>query len=207
MSKIKHIKIYWRTDPTASFVAEVVGRCNGACINGSILKEGGTSLLPEDAVSTISVGTSCYIFFSPAIRVFNIASALKAHPSIVQEEGEASGASTVRRFPKLWSKAIMDVFVSLGRNEVDQNSLVKEFRQLHAVAVNTYFGESNPDIDGELWRNLKRFVTKSPFEFDPVQMVIRFDASSVKWSKSKKAKVGSDDGEEAADQGALSLEI
>lgn len=173
-----------------------------------MLKEGGTSLLPEDTVSTISVGTSCYIFFSPAIRVFNIASALKAHPSIVQEEGEASGGASVRRFPKLWSKAITDVFVSLGKNEIDQSSLVEEFRQLHALAVNTYFGESNPDLDGELWGNLKRFVTKSPFEFDPAKMVIRFDPSSVKVSKSKKAKVGSDDGEtEAADQAGVSLEI
>lgn len=168
----------------------MVGRCNGACINGAILKEGGTALLSEEAVSTISVGTSCYIFFSPAIRVFNIAGALKAHPSIGLEEGESSASA--RRFPKLWSKAIMDVFTSLGRSEMGQYELVEEFRKLHGAAVKSFFGEENPDLDAELWSNLKRFVIKSPFEFDPEMMEIKFDPLAVKPPKSKKSKLGSD---------------
>ena len=200
MSKIKHIKIYWRTDPTPSFVAEVVGRCNGACINGGILKEGATALLSEDSVSMISVGSSCYMFFAPAVRVFNIANALKAHPSIGMEEGEGQGGSSARRFPKLWSKAIIDVFSALAVNEIQQATLVDEFMKLHAAAVQAFFGESNPDVDVELWTNLKRFVIKSPFEFDMNTGMIRFDPSAVKPKApaSKRAKVGSDGDEEQA---------
>ena len=199
------MKIYWRTVPTPSFVAEVVGRCNGACILGTQYKESCTVLLPEDSVSTISIGQSCYIFFAPAIRVFTN---LKPQPSLDGEEAEGdkkngAGSAAVKRFPKIWSKAIIDVFGSVGVNELTQSTLTEQFKTLHAAAVSSFFGEGNPDLDAELWGYLKRFVSKTPFEFDPDTGIVKFDPLNIKPRAAplnKKPKLtGSSDGEEISE--------
>jgi hypothetical protein len=188
------VKIYWRTDPSPSFVAEVVGRCNGACIRGAQHGEGGTALLPEDQISTISVGQSCYIFFSPAVRVF---STLKPQPSIDGDDPESllpKSGTSAKRFPKLWSKAIMEVFTLVGANELTQATLVDQFKSIHAAAVSVYFGDSPLDLETELWSNLKRFVGKAPFEFDTATNIVKFDPLAVKAKAvgAKKQKLGSD---------------
>ena len=189
------MKVYWRTVPTPSFVAEVVGRCNGACILGTQYKESCSVLLPEDSVSTISIGQSCYIFFSPAVRVFTN---LKPQPSIDGEEVDGDKKSG-RRFPKIWSKAIMDVFGSVGVNELTQSSLIEQFKAIHASAVSSFFGEGNPGLDAELWGYLRRFITKSPFDFDAETGIVRFDPLNIKpraAPASKKPKLGGSDGED-----------
>ena len=146
-------------------------------------------------MSTISIGQSCYIFFSPAVRTFTN---LKPQPSFDGEEGDGdkkAGGSNVKRFPKIWSKAIMDVFGSIGVNELTQATLLDQFKSLHASAVSTFFGDSNPDIDSELWSYLKRFITKTPFEFDAETGIVHFDPNSVKPKappNSKKIRIGSD---------------
>ena len=188
-------------------MAEVVGRCNGACILGTQYKESCTVLLPESSVSTISIGQSCYIYFSPAVRVF---SNLKLQPSIDAEEADgekkAGGPSAgIKRFPKLWVKSIIDVFAAAGTNELTQASLVEHFKTLHEQAVTLYYNESQ-DIDGDLWSDLKRFVLKTPFEFNGETSVIRFDPASVKPRAppgAKKQKVGSSDGEDVTPPAAL----
>ena len=181
-------------------MAEVVGRCNGACILGTQYKESCTVLLPEDKVSTISIGQSCYIFFAPAVRTFTN---LKPQPSIDGEEADADRkngvGSAIKRFPKIWSKAIMDVFSSAGVNELTQTSLIEQFKTLHGPAVISYFGQANSDLDNELWGNLKRFVTKSPFEVDSETGIIRFDPMSIKPRAppgNKKPKLNGSDGED-----------
>ena len=209
MSKIRHLKIEWRTIPSPSFVAEVVGRCNGACIRGTLHKEGGAVTLREDEVSTLSIGQSCYIFFAPAVRVFT-SKILMPQVIIDMEEvgtgkeeapGEATDsakpisaqATSAKRFPKIWSKAIMDVFISLCVYELTKPALIEQFKRAHAAAVNSYFGESNPELETELWSNLKRFVSKSPFEFDSDSEVIKYDPLAVKpKSAPKKPRLGSD---------------
>lgn len=208
VSKLRHVKIYWRTEPSPSFVAEVVGRCNGACIRGTQYKESSTVTLPEDEVSTIGIGQSCFIFFAPAVRTFT---GLRLQPSYDGEEQESdkrSGASNVKRFPKIWSKAIIDVFGSVGVNELTQSTLVEQFKAIHDAAVTTFFGEANPNIDDELWSYLKRFISKAPFEFDVETGIIKFDPASVKPKAppaSKKQKVGSDieDSSIMGQQGAI----
>ena len=169
---------------------------------GTQYKESCTVLLPEQSVSTISIGQSCYIYFAPAVRVFTN---LKLQPSIdgeeVEGEKKTGGSAVAKRFPKIWSRAIMDVFVSSGVNELTQISLIEQFKSLHQQAVSSFFSESQGDLDDELWSYLKRFVTKTPFEFDAETTVVRFDPQSVKPRAppaSKKPKVGSSDGEDVA---------
>jgi hypothetical protein len=114
----------------------------------------------------------------------------------------------VKRFPKVWSKAIVDVFGSVGVYELTQSSLVDQFKTIHEPAVGTFFGEANPNIDDELWSYLKRFISKAPFEFDAETGIIKFDPTSVKPKAppgSKKQRIGSDieDASIIAPQGAL----
>lgn len=200
MSKIRHLKVYWRTEPAPSFVAEIIGRCNGACINGVLYKETDIAILPESEVSRISVGQSCYMFFSPARR----SAILAVHPSCsADEELDVSRPSPIlqsledpstRRFPKLWSKALVDVFQSVGKNELTQSELVSEFIRIHAVSVAIYMGSTGREVEEELWsRDLKRFVTKAPFDFDPVNHIISFDPSAVK-PRRKVPRIGVPDG-------------
>jgi hypothetical protein len=101
--------------------------------------------------------------------------------------------TSAKRFPKIWSKAIMDVFMSLCVYELTKPALIEQFKRAHAAAVNSYFGESNPELETELWSNLKRFVSKSPFEFDFETEVIKYDPLAVKpKSAPKKPRLGSD---------------
>ena len=174
---------------------------------GTLYREGGTVRLPEDSVSTLSVGQSCYIFFSPAIRVHNTTRLLIPQPSLDADAMGSDGAAdpagpkpsvSAKRFPKLWSKAIMDVFTSMGDHEIPQYSLIARFKQVHSSAVKAFFGEFHPDLDNELWSNLKRFVTKAPFEFDPVSTIVRFDPQAVKARAPKKQRVSDDGDEETA---------
>ena len=104
-----------------------------------------------------------------------------------------------KRFPKLWSKAIMDVFSQVGTNELKQTDLVNFFKEQHSNACVAFFGEIGASIDGELWSHLKRFISKSPFEFNTELNIIKFDPSAVKprAAPSKKQRTGSgEDGEE-----------
>ena len=170
-----------------------MGRCNGACILGTLYKEGGSISLPEDSVSTISVGLSLYMFFAPAVRVYNTkvpsqndmgseTAYTEEQPRGIEAEAMSKAASNqpVKRFPKIWSKAITDVFISMSVYELSKSALIEQFKRLHASAVNSHFGESNPELETELWSNLKRFITKSPFEFDPDSNMIRFDPLAIK---------------------------
>lgn len=209
VSKIRHLKIFWRFgSDAASFAAEVIGRCNGACINGVLYKEGGLTRLSEASVSCIAVGQSCYMFFAPARRTVSIpAKLLSPRSSSGEDDGseqtgvvsvmlapipETNPVGGVKRFPKLWSKAIVDVFQSLGKFQVSQSELLTEFMRIHAVAVASYVTCLPSQIEEELWsKDLKRFVTKSPFEFDPITFTIKFDPSAVK--PRKKPRIGSDD--------------
>jgi hypothetical protein len=189
------------------FVAEVVGRCNGACIRGTLHKEsGGQVPLPEGYVSTISIGQSCFIMFSPAIRG-KPTTVLTPQPSLDEVDMDASdienqpeeisglkstiappiglpapttGPGQPKRFPKLWSKAIMDVFHASNTFELSQIELLTKFKVIHSSACSAYFGEVNQNLEDELWSNLKRFVTKTPFEFEEESSLIRFDPSAVK---------------------------
>ena len=199
------------------FVAEVIGRCNGACIRGTLYKELETVPLPEGFISTLSVGQSCYIYFSPAVRP-KVSSLMSPDSTMdgVDDQmlsndavGEsniappyvppAESAQTVpKRFPKLWSKAIIDVFIQTGMNELKQVDLVALFKEYHSTACTSFFGDVSTSIDEELWSHLKRFVTKTPFEFNVDTQMVRFDPAAVKprAAPSKKQKIGSEDGEE-----------
>ena len=218
VSKVKHLKIYWQCGKTPGFLAEVIGRCNGACIRGTLYKESETVPLPEGYISTLSVGQSCYIYFSPAIRP-NITSLMSPDSNMegMVDETDApiepviappyiaptdSGQSGSKRFPKVWSKAIMDVFNQFGTSELKQVDLVALFKEQHSAACVSFFGDTAPSIDEELWSHLKRFVSKSPFEYNAELNVIKFDASAVKprAAPSKKQRTGS--GEEGEDEDA-----
>ena len=217
VSKVKHLKIYWQSGKTPGFMAEVIGRCNGACIRGTLYKESETVPLPEGFISTLSVGQSCYVYFSPAVRpkvtsLMSPDSGMEGidDPTISVNEGVLEPAiappyvpeSTQvvqKRFPKIWSKAIMDVFNNLGSNEMSQVDLVNLFKEQHSTACVAFFGEIGPNIDEDLWSHLKRFVSKAPFEFSSELNMIKFDPTAVKAraAPSKKQRTGSgEDGEE-----------
>ena len=199
VSKFRHLKISWNSQGTEpSFVAEVVGRCNGACINKTLYKESDVCVLPEPSVSCISVGLSCFMFFAPARRSLVTVNKLRMHPSsssgadddeytLVPSSGAPlvlqpmSGSPVARRFPKLWSKSIIEVFQNLEKTELSQFDLVSEFIRLHASAISVYFSDNSVNIEEELWtKDLKRFVNKPPFEFDDVNWIIKFDPAAVK---------------------------
>jgi len=101
-----------------------------------------------------------------------------------------------RRFPKLWSKAIMDVFHSVNSFELSQLDLLSKFKVLHSSACSVYFGEVNQNLEEELWSNLKRFVTKAPFEFDEENALIRFDPAAIKPRAPPTKKPRLDEGDE-----------
>jgi hypothetical protein len=218
VSKIRHLKIDWRTHPTPSFYAEVVGRCNGACILGTLYKEGGSIPLPEETISTISVGLSLYVFFAPAVRVFNTKTPTQADGILESAEGDDQSKVTdtdsaaklttasvpVKRFPKVWSKAITDVFISMSVYEISKPALIERFKSLHAAAVISHFGESNPELETELWSNLKRFIAKSPFEFDPDTNIVRFDPLAIKPKpQPKKPRVGGSEDGDGTNEGII----
>jgi hypothetical protein len=177
---------------------------------GTQYKENCNVLLPENTLSTISIGQSCYVFFSPAVRDYTN---LRPLPSTDGEEPDSyrkGGAmTTARRFPKIWSKAIAEVFSSLGSYEISQSALMEQFKAIHSHAVSSFFCDSN-DVDGELWVYLKRFVSKSPFDHTEDFGVIRFDPLSVKTkipTAPKRAKIS--DGEElisVLDNEAISID-
>ena len=217
VSKVKHLKVYWQGGKTPGFIAEVIGRCNGACIRGTLYKEMEHVPLPEGYVSTISVGQSCYIYFSPAIRpsvssLMSPDSGMEGADDHVMSNESAnepaiappyippadSGNVAPKRFPKLWSKAIMDVFNQTTIHELKQVDLVALFKEHHSAACIAFFGEVSPGIDEELWSHLKRFVTKAPFEYSMDSQIIKFDPTAVKVraAPSKKQRIGSgEDGE------------
>ena len=199
-------------------MAEVIGRCNGACIRGTLYKEQETVPLPEGYISTLSVGQSCYIYFSPAVRP-NVTALMSPDSTMdgMDEQVSPTEAATEpiiappyvppaesaqtapKRFPKLWSKAIIDVFIQSASNELNQSELVALFKAHHSAACISFFGEVGPSIDEELWSHLKRFVTKAPFEFISGSQLIKFDPAAVKprAAPSKKQRIGSgEDGEE-----------
>lgn len=201
VSKLRHLKIFWeRTGAAPGFVLEVIGRCNGACVQGVQYKEGDKIRLPGDQISAIAVGQSCYIFFAPAMQE-NPQRLLALHPSLDDggenssepesidaapagvpttsvAPGSAPPTSGVRRFPKVWSKCIMDVFTSFGATAMSQSDLLDKFRTMHADACNVYFGPT--DSREELWSNLKKFISKPPFTFDSNALLVRFDPGAVK---------------------------
>jgi len=175
--------------------------------------------LPEGYISTLSVGQSCYIYFSPAVRP-NVTSLMSPDSTmegcdepvssvdVINEPTIAppyvpppESAQTVpKRFPKLWSKAIIDVFNQTGTFELKQVDLIALFKEYHSAACVSFFGEVSEGINEELWSHLKRFVTKTPFEFNNESQIVKFDPTAVKprAAPTKKQRIGSgeDGGEE-----------
>lgn len=198
VSKLRHLKFYWdKTGASPGFVIEVIGRCNGACVQGAMYKFGDKVRLPLDTVSTIAVGQSCYIFFAPAIRDPSAKPSLTPNQETEYSETELSVASPVpqkdgpsevsgapppssKRFPKIWSRAIMEVFTSLGATAMSQSDLVDNFWTFHRDACIAFFGVDDTLPREELWSNIKKFVNKPPFSYDPNFFLVRFDASAVK---------------------------
>ena len=186
VSKVRHLKFSWVSDPQPSYVVEVVGRCNGAVIRGTFYKEG-KCLLPPDEVSAISVGQSFYLFFAPAIRGHslkrtatdtspNSESIIFPSQSILSGQREPVAA---RRFPKTWIKAISEVFDDLNANEIEKFELIEKFKLIHSNSVSSFFSETPLDkIDEELWTFLRKTVMKPPFELNQESGIVKYDPTS-----------------------------